>query len=647
MSCSGSEPAGGSSTESPISDSTVGEGGLLGSDAAVDPRAAELAAIRGGNDGKLPVADALDLFASVFGEIPDGDPNRFDVREGDGTMALGEVGAHWDELTADQQQAIQGLLGYSSNKSSLLSPAAAPGDPALQADVDAARAAIAAQVGADVSFPIVGQLVPGLMGRPPGETAPVEVGGLAIGERGGELPFTGVPDRCLVQFNPEYSLTAALVAHEVFHCFQYALGLENWYGAQAWLLEGMAEWAGNEIGGIDAGGTRNFQDWALSDGSLYAMSYEAIGHYWVLESLGASPWLQRDEMLQAGGGVEAVAATGLDPAAVISRTATSLARAGSVAPLPVSDVWDFGISDVPDYAFRLGYAVTPTAPYEYERNHAAFSRYELPELRLDGGNRVQVSLAADVGVLEFFGQEPIEWQNSLVREFCLEEAGCACSADGTIGELPPGARELILTGGSLDGGSIKFQVRLPEIAFTDGGWRGTITSTDLSISSDTGSGARPQTESAIEFTIEGGVVTSGSYALTFPGSFDSPLGMIDGTVSISGAVTGCGYSPELVPATVVIDATMQFPTGDSGPVQVAIDIGAETMTIGVPVGPPASVPFETGGDFETYGSMWVLQPGSTSTNRQGHLDATSELAFMAAAGFAVTEPAFFFDISRV
>ncbi|MEQ1874719.1 MAG: hypothetical protein ABL953_13460 [Ilumatobacteraceae bacterium] len=622
--------------------------GLVDLTSVVDPFGEELAAIREANGGHLPLPDSLDLFASAFGEVPGGDASRFDAAPSHPMMALSAVARHWGELDAAQQQSVQVHLGY-SRLQSFRAPEAAPPDAAIQAAVDSARAAIAERVGTDVPFPIIGELVPGLSATLPGDDFETPVAGMALSERGGEWVTTGQPDTCRVKFNSDSGVNDNVVAHEVFHCFQFFLAgdLNVFYDAQSWIVEGSAEWAGAEVGGFDDTTSLNFQLWLAKEYSLYAKAYEAIGYYWVLESMGVAPWTVVGEMLIASGDVAAVAASGLDPVAVLSKVATSTSRAVTVDALPVSGTWDFGISDVPAFGFRFDATVTPTEPYEYQRDHASFSRYEIPVLRLEGGNRVQVSLAADVGALEFFGQDPIPYQSSLVREFCLEEGGCGCGADGTIGELPPGTRDLILTGGEFEGGgTIRFQVRLPDIAFTDGTWQGTMTSTDMSISGSAGSGSRPETTSAIEFIIEGGVVTSGTYALQYPGTFSTPLGAIDGTVSISGAVTGCGYSPELVPATIVIDATMQFPTGDTGPVQVVIDIGAGTVTVQQPIGPAISRPFDSGGDFDTYGSMWVLQTDSTPTRRRGYLDATAELALMGAAGFAVNDVVFFFDISR-
>ena len=67
--------------------------------------------IRAANDGHLPLADALDLFAGTFGEMPGADGSRFEAST-DGTLALWEVMAYWNELTPEQQDAVNSALGY-------------------------------------------------------------------------------------------------------------------------------------------------------------------------------------------------------------------------------------------------------------------------------------------------------------------------------------------------------------------------------------------------------------------------------------------------------------------------------------------------------------------------------------------------------
>src|SRR3990172_2204850 len=73
VSCGGSSSGGSSTTGTSEAGSTttttVPDTGIVDADTGLTGLTAELAAIREANDGNLPLADALDLFAAVFGPI--------------------------------------------------------------------------------------------------------------------------------------------------------------------------------------------------------------------------------------------------------------------------------------------------------------------------------------------------------------------------------------------------------------------------------------------------------------------------------------------------------------------------------------------------------------------------------------------------
>ncbi|MEQ1874718.1 MAG: hypothetical protein ABL953_13455 [Ilumatobacteraceae bacterium] len=642
VACSGSD----STSSDGSADTTAGSDGLVDPESVLDPVTEELSAIREANDGYLPLQDSLDLFASTFGELPGGDAGRFVGGEGNGSMALHAVARFWDQLSVDQVAAVQSVLGYTPLSSSLVLRAASPPDPALQREVDAQRATIATRLGIDVPFPIVGYLVPGLAVTDGDHVR--AVGGLAISEREGSIVGTGSPDRCAIKFAAEDPLTANDVAHEVFHCFQMFLAgdLTTFYAAQHWITEGSAEWVQNDVAGSGGGAQRNFQTWTFTDSSLYAMSYQAIGYYWVLDSLGVSPYQVIDEMLVAGGALAAVAASGLDPIEVLARASTSRARAHTVMSLPVSERWDFTSSRVPRFGYHTEYTVTPSDGLRRVTPLPNFAMGTAAVFRLDGGNVVRVSVEGEVGTLEFFGKDPIGWSGTLNREFCLEETGCTCASDGSA-EMESGSRDLIVAGGQLSSGRVVYDISIPEIAFTDGHWEGTTWSTDLTLSGASGSGNRSATESPIEFTIEDGVVTSGSYGLVYEGIFQTAMGAATGAVAIFGNITGCGYSPKFEPTSISIEATVVLADGSSGPIHVEMDLAAQVMQITPPVGPAQSVPMTGGPSTATGFTTWWVDRGSTAGHRVGELDASHELSAMSLAGFVVSEVGFFFDISRV
>jgi hypothetical protein len=674
-SCSGSDDGSGSSAGDGSSATTTAAEGLVDPEAVIDPLGDELATIREANDGVLPLQDALDLYASTFGAIPGGDSTRFPVAADSGDIALRAVMRYWEQLTTEQQDAIRAL--HRRRPSSLagpgrprsgnklpLSPAPPGTGPApevsysseeeqaiednLRAEVYNARAAYEARLGIHLPDDYYIDLF-----FSPGEAPTDERGRSPIGDAGpngadGELLYSGVPRGCTIRVFDvsDTSIITLTVYHEVFHCFQYYLvgDAALAWAAQDWILEGSAEWAGNELVPHEHG-RRRFQMWVSDKHSLYSMAYEAIGYYFVLDSLGVSPWDVIDDMLDAQGGVAAVAASGLDPEEVLSRVITSKARANTIASLGVSDRWDFSASNVPHDGYFARATVTPSSPNRATFALGRFAAGPVEVLHLDGGSIVQVALNGGVGTLEFFGQDPIEWNGSLVREFCLEEEGCSCGAGPET--LEHGTRDLILGAGQLDAGRVTYDVRIPDVAFTDGEWEGTITSPDLTIVGDAGNGFRPGATAPINFTIEAGVVTSGVYTVDFPAIFESPMGSATGVVQISGQVTGCAQSPKLDPVLIDIDATIEIADGFTIPVQTTINYASRTVTVQQGDGPPIVRPFEGAvPDTPTGFTSWIIQPPSTPTHRVGELDASAELATMAMAGFAVSELQFTFDISR-
>lgn len=89
------------------------------------------------------------------------------------------------------------------------------------------------------------------------------------------------------------------IAHEVFHCFQFALD-----GARLpeWFSEGSAEWVGTTLGGSDRTTRGRWQAWMREPGtSLFDREHEAMGFFAVLDQQGVVPWSVFDPMQTAAG----------------------------------------------------------------------------------------------------------------------------------------------------------------------------------------------------------------------------------------------------------------------------------------------------------------------------------------------------------
>lgn len=595
-------------TAPPPEDDIIEDGdGLVGTSAA-------LADLREANDDALPLQAALDLFAAVFGDLPGAGAARFEPRQGDGSLAIRAVGAHWEELTAEQHGSVLALLGYPPIES-FRQPLAFGADPALQARVDAARAAIAGHVGGDVPFPIVAEADPDL-----------EDEGVATPERDGVYVTSGTIDACRVTLLAD--ATDSTVAHEVFHCFQYHLApsIRHVLTGPDWIVEGSAEWAGARVGGVDADVGASFDEWGSNNRhSLFSLDYSAIGFFWVIESMGVDPWRAIVPML-AERGEAAVAATGLDPGEVLRRIATSIARRSVSPTLDVTDQWDFAAPDVPGRGWRTAVTtVTPDRPFSSSAARSVFTRTTPSRFRITDGDIVTVSVTSDVGALQFEGEELHAWSGSLRREFCLEDGGCRCGSDDEVESgFTPGSESLVIGAAERDGGTITFsiEVRDPGDGFTDGHWVGTITATPSGISFEDVEAEADAFTAPFEVIIEDGAVVGGSYTMIVYGEARAEDMFMTGVGTITGGFEGCGSSPQMVDTGSEWLMTAHTPDGD--------------VTIPLSL-PPGDIRFAT---------IWLFDAVTNPNHRSGRFDNSASIDFMQAVGVNPTGNIVTFEATR-
>lgn len=109
-------------------------------------------------------------------------------------------------------------------------------------------------------------------------------------------------DSCQVHLNPSLrrldarSQRVALV-HEIFHCFQFGVTSHE---IPDWILEGQAEWAGEDIVGPTFEVQNWWYDYLQNPGiPLFARTYDAIGFYAHLAERGINPWRVFDDMLRS------------------------------------------------------------------------------------------------------------------------------------------------------------------------------------------------------------------------------------------------------------------------------------------------------------------------------------------------------------
>jgi hypothetical protein len=98
----------------------------------------------------------------------------------------------------------------------------------------------------------------------------------------------------------------SVMAHELFHCYEYEVNRHLTDRGPSWLTEGSAEWVGESYAG-PLGSNLSRVSWAdyNSTRSLFARSYDAIGFYAHMAQVGIDPWKRLIPMLRMGSSASA------------------------------------------------------------------------------------------------------------------------------------------------------------------------------------------------------------------------------------------------------------------------------------------------------------------------------------------------------
>jgi len=288
--------------------------GPSGGDDANGPTTAWGRAIAGiGRDGTVSLDTALAAFSVVFGPLPGVEPPT-----GDPAVSVSASGPtrwilnHWDELTPDQQAAVDRYLAVDGPASVRTDPIAALNP--LTADV---LDASGFQRLADEMAVKVGEKLGRTLGVPidvvlrdlvaSGEDKIVWANTIPLDAAGKHaVKTTPKMARCQVQVGKATQAFSgvvdqeAVLAHEVFHCFQYALAkkLGDVMAMPAWLAEGAGAWVGEEIAaGGSSIGNKYWLGWMSSPTlGLFKREYTAIGFYANLKTNGVDVWSRLDKM---------------------------------------------------------------------------------------------------------------------------------------------------------------------------------------------------------------------------------------------------------------------------------------------------------------------------------------------------------------
>jgi hypothetical protein len=619
----------GGATTSPVSTTTLPA--ELGFDESFETRP-ELAEARAANDGVLPAQESIDLFAAIFGALPGANPDRFEIDEHDGSMAVMSVLANWDELLADQQAAVSAILdGGAPNSGSrivtagLLSsfPIRSMRALGVSAQVATAQAAIESRLGRALGIPVEVEV------RPPEEVVirGSEVNGYAFPTRDGVFVTSGVAEACT--FRLKDTAVYRTIVHELFHCFQFAAVADvgQVLRGQGWITEGSATWVAARIAGVDDYAETRTRQWMTNRRSIFNLDYPALVFYWTIEDMGVDPFSVILGMFGSSGEA-AVAATGLDPAAVLPRIAGERAAAHRLAPsFDVSDVWQLSPGDVPGFGRRTPIVVDESTPFENSRAGGPWAPGGLGQVRFPEEGIAHVVVEADAGYVEFEGEGNHPVGGLFDRRFCIRPGGCTCGADEGEEALPMGSENMLMTGINRAGGNIRFLVELEEFdeEFPAGAWEGNFFITTVRFSADGTRAVSDITSAPFTITVEDGTVTGGSYFQTADQRIDFDDGAYaEGTGTIEGVFTGCPFLPLMVPSLFSFEG-------------IGVRDGLTTpLSFSQPLGPsPGLGP-----------APWTFTE-VTENRVAGTLDNAAYLAFMRSVGLTVDEVEVRFEASRV
>ena len=290
---------------------------------------------------------ALSLFALVFGPMPGvPEPPENSGASGDVTIAVRAVRGVWDQLSAEQQAAVEDALHPREAVIHVIGEGRrlAPPDARLVAAInDAAknqRAAIAAKIG---NF--TGKLTVVVATKNDAD----DDYGVADPTVRPDGTFTG---DCTITIFPKAQAGAEellnTIAHEVFHCFQFGGYGSNagWARGPKWVTEGGAEWAAATITVPDST-TGDRWDRYLGNPTkpLQNKDYDGIGFWAHLAESGVDPWGVFRTVWAASGTAAAFNAAGANTDAFLDSWGSGYVRNAALGA-----TWD-----------TTGPGITPTA----------------------------------------------------------------------------------------------------------------------------------------------------------------------------------------------------------------------------------------------------------------------------------------------
>lgn len=441
-----------------------------------------------GPEGDVSLDTALQAFSLAIGLLPGvATPPGPAQQIPSGSGAIRWLMGHYDELTREQQAAVDAYL--------------APSPDAIQVEPDAASAVRTATFDptadaptfhyASARRPVVTSL------RTPSQATEREQYFLAIFDEMDDAVFARLgrlrtlrytmtlnpthidpegstkalaytvprfgfgdqeaPSRCDFYLNPEITGDGdavplrVVIAHEMFHCYQVGLAPDRgaWRDtakARPWIVEGSAEWAGEAIAGPGPDGADWWGRYLSSPGTvLFARTYDAIGFYQHMAERKIDIWKLLDKMLFQSN--EDAYHTGADPGGdpFLDTWASGLYRAPWGNPWYADGPWTPG-DKLPEVTFQIrkGEPQSIETPPFANKDWRVTTKEAILHIVPNGHVRLGTPFE-----LDFIATTPID--------LCVDGKGCACPAGSTYtGPILVTAAQPVYTAltGAVSGASI-------------------------------------------------------------------------------------------------------------------------------------------------------------------------------------------------
>ena len=405
-------------------------------------------------DGSVSRDVALQAFSTAIAPLPGvpvapGSPPN-DYEQADGSFAIEWLTPYMDQLTPEQKSVVDQALAPSTGSpvapvravadvNGGLGPLVAADDPAkpYKDAISSAESIIVSRLHRNLQEPIFF----GFSGTPTDLPNALAYAFSAVAANG--IPTCEVRATEHLAGSSQTRINVTM-AHEVFHCFQFDL-LRAQPDAKplSWILEGQAEWVGEDVAGPGPEGTAWWTVYLISPQvPLFQRTYDAVGFYEHLAETGTSPWSIFDAMLATPSDSEAAfKATGAQSDDFLDTWASGMSRIDTLPP-----AW---------YAQARWHtdAMAPE-PYDEVANGSLFHP-GVPEV---ANEDLIIDTTADVTELYFLGHvrmdtSGVDTPEITTVDLCLNNGPNACKCpDGATYNGPPltptdGRVHLALTGG--------------------------------------------------------------------------------------------------------------------------------------------------------------------------------------------------------